>query len=307
MTPSHPNSRRGITLLEVMIAIGILAVGLTSVMALIPAGKSEAGKAVVLDRAATVAMNALADAITYGLTRPDSIVITGTGPGNVGNVVIYDPVNTPFTNASKALLKTAGVLSSGTHPAADAAIMTLVTLGRDDTVYSPPPTEDALPSNLFINGARAFDGRMSCLISIAKIDPVSTASLAVGDQARLSVIVFHNRDLTDPSATVVTGTYDAASGSLTVDPAQIPSGRTLKQLIRPGTVIYDSNKTAAADQSNRWSHVAMASVNETTTPPTTYVTFSGPSPGGGAVTILLDTVGMAEKVIRLEGPSPFGW
>jgi prepilin-type N-terminal cleavage/methylation domain-containing protein len=323
MMPSHQNSRRGVTLLEVMIAIGILAIGLTSVMSLIPAGKSEAGKAVVLDRAATIATNALADAVTYGLTRPDSIVITGTG-----NVIVFDPVNTLigfdpantlFANAGAARIRTGGVLSSGaTHPAADNAILKLVTQGRDDVVYTPSANEDDAPRNQFTTAAtgpsdvasanvRAFDGRMTCLISLAKIDATSTAALTTGDQARLSVIVFHNRDVTNASATTVTGSYDAASGTITIAPSQIPADRTLKQTIRPGTIVYDSKKTLAPEQSRRWSQVVMASINDNTATPTVYVTFAGTAPRDGDVQIVLDTVGMAEKVVRLEGPNSFGW
>ena len=310
MMPSHSNNRRGITLLEVMIAIGILAIGLTSVMSLIPAGKSEASKAVVIDRAATIATNALADAVTYGLTRPDSIVVNGSR-----NVIVFDPVNTPFANTGTASLRTAGVLSSGTHPMADNAILKLVTQGRDDVVYSLPTNNDEPPSNQFTMGPsnaaapnlRAFDGRMTCLISLAKIDATSTAALAEGDQARLSVIVFHNRDITTPSATTVLATYDATSGTITIDPSQFPSDRTLRQIIRPGTIIYDFKKTSAPYQSQRWSQVAMASINDTTPTPTVYVTFGGTSPTSGDVRIILDTAGMAEKVVRLEGPNSFGW
>ena len=313
MMPSHSNNRRGITLLEVMIAIGILAIGLTSVMSLIPAGKSEASKAVVIDRAATIATNALADAVTYGLTRPDSIVVSGSG-----NVIVFDPVNTSFANAGAASLRTAGVLSSGTHQQANIAILRLVTQGRDDVVYTPPTNDDDPPSNQFTMAARgpsnvaapnlrAFDGRITCLISLAKIDAASTAALTAGDQARLSVIVFHNRDVMTPSATTVSGTYDATSGTITIPLDQIPSGRTLKQTIRPGTIVYDSKKTSPAEQSKRWSQVAMASINDTASTPTVYVTFVGTSPAQGDVQIVLDTAGMAEKVVRLEGPNSFGW
>jgi type II secretory pathway pseudopilin PulG len=311
--PLKTRSRTGITLMEVLVSIGILAIGLTSAMSLIPAGKSEAGKAVVLDRAATIATNALADAVTYGLTRPDSIVVSGTG-----NVIVFDPVNTLFANAGAASLRTAGVLSSVAHPAADTAILRLITQGRDDVVYTPPRNDDDPPSNQFTMAERepsnavapnlrAFDGRMTCLISLAKIDAASTAALTAGDQARLSVIVFHNRDVMTPSATTVSGTYDATSGTITIPPDQLPSGRTLKQTIRPGTIIYDSKKTDAREQAQRWSQVVMASINDTNLTPTVYVTFAGISPKGGVVQILLDTAGMAEKVVRLEGPSSFGW
>ena len=38
------HGRRGITLLEVLISIGILAIGLSSVVALVPAGRSQASR-----------------------------------------------------------------------------------------------------------------------------------------------------------------------------------------------------------------------------------------------------------------------
>ena len=69
-TKIQPDDRNGITLMEVLIAIGILAVGLSSVAALLPAAGSQAKKAVIADRAASMAENALADAVTVGLTKP---------------------------------------------------------------------------------------------------------------------------------------------------------------------------------------------------------------------------------------------
>ena len=82
------DDRNGITLMEVLIAIGILAVGLSSVAALLPAAGSQAKKAVIADRAASMAENALADAITIGLTRPAA----WTGGGSR---IVFDPLGDP--------------------------------------------------------------------------------------------------------------------------------------------------------------------------------------------------------------------
>jgi type II secretory pathway pseudopilin PulG len=73
MLLAHQN-RRAITLMEVLISIGILAIGLSSVVALIPAARSQAARAVVLDRAAVMAANGLADAVTVGMTRRESLI-----------------------------------------------------------------------------------------------------------------------------------------------------------------------------------------------------------------------------------------
>jgi Tfp pilus assembly protein PilV len=55
------STRKGITLLEVLIAAGVLVVGLTSVLAMIPAAGSLFGEASMSDRAAALASNAAAD------------------------------------------------------------------------------------------------------------------------------------------------------------------------------------------------------------------------------------------------------
>ena len=47
--PRDQRSRRGITLLEVLISIGILAIGLTCVLGLVVAGRTSAARSIVYD------------------------------------------------------------------------------------------------------------------------------------------------------------------------------------------------------------------------------------------------------------------
>ena len=148
MSPRIP--RRGITLMEVLIAIGILAVGLTSVVSLVPAGQSQAARAVILDRAAATVANGLQDAVTYGLTRPDSVTFDSNGSGPVW---VFDPVvqragvaaNTVFPNAAGAFLKTAGVYAQTSTPAGTPSwqVLQLLGQGRDDHV-NPAPSLNGL-------------------------------------------------------------------------------------------------------------------------------------------------------------------
>jgi len=292
--PNSATSRRGITLMEVLISIGVLAIGLTSVMSLIPAGKSEAGKAVVYDRAAAMAMNGLTDAITYGVTRPDSIVVTTS----TAATIVFDPANViTWTGvASAGTLKSAGVLAAASSSStAPLAVAKLFSQGRDDVVYNLPATADDLPSNKFINGIRGFEGRMTSMIALTEAD-TGTPPLAAGDLATLSVIVFHNRDTTSPT---VTGTMDT-SGLVTL--SSLPAGRTLKSIMRPGTVLYYVDGKPRL----RFAQLSMAAVDTTTG--NTYVTLTGrPIPGSNVgVTVLVDSVGLAEQTIFLEGPSPYG-
>ncbi len=65
----HP--RAGLTLLEVLVAGGILAIGLASVAALLPAASARLGQATQQDRAGMLAANARADCVARGLVAAD--------------------------------------------------------------------------------------------------------------------------------------------------------------------------------------------------------------------------------------------
>lgn len=323
----HPH--RGITLMEVLIAIGILAVGLTSVVSLVPAGQSQAARALILDRGASMVANGLQDAVTYGLTRPDSVMFDSNGSGPVW---VFDPVvqrdagatvltSAIFPNAAGAFLKPAGIYSQPSNPAGNPSwqILQLLGQGRDDLLVSPGAGSDDPPVNRFDpNGIRLFNGRMSCLFSVARADNVLTTSPGAGDVAKLTVVAFHNRNLADPGAGWLPVTFDGTT--LTLQGA-VPDKRTLKEIIRPGVVIYDPNKTDANNANGlgqylRWSQVLMASVDSADG--SVYVTFASPPPFindsnrdgvvDGALLplrILLDSVGMAEQMVVLEGSGPY--
>lgn len=71
----HP--RAGLTLLEVLVACGILTVGLASVAALLPAASARFGQATQQDRAGVLAANARAECVNRGLVAAD-IFSSGT-------------------------------------------------------------------------------------------------------------------------------------------------------------------------------------------------------------------------------------
>lgn len=108
----HYTNRNAITLLEVLIAIGILSVGLASVFALIPAAGHLSGKSLNYDRSATLAENAINDFLTRGFHNPRTWVPSPLAPSvewpfsggggltagwsffGLPSVIIFDPLGT---------------------------------------------------------------------------------------------------------------------------------------------------------------------------------------------------------------------
>jgi len=305
MTRFRRFSRRGITLMEVLIAIGILAIGLTSVVSLVPAGKSEAGKAVMLDRGGNLAMNVLEDAVTFGLTRPASIAFQ-SGVSHTSALVIFDPLiarsgsfvwsgTTPVSLPVSGTLRPEGVLASGPYAAVvdDKFLTTAILEGRDDLLYEAPVSDDAPPTNALVDGVRSYQGRTTALVSLAAI----SGTLTPGSLAKLTAVVFHGRNFADATDAVVSGEFDTSGNILGVTP---PEGRSLKDAIRPGTVVY----CPSAPPSQAWYQVAMASVDEGNG--VVYVTFvDDVQPPPGPIQIALDSVGLAERIVTLEGSSPY--
>lgn len=261
----------GITLLEVLISMGILSVGLISVAALIPAGKSQAGKAVVLDRASIMAANALADAATFGLLRPECL--TSSGP------VAID-VGTGIPGLSTASLRNRGIYDRAA-PAAPASVHRLFLQSRDDLVLTPAVTDDDWPENYVQDGVRTFEGKLTCMYA-----------LTPGTPGTLSVIVFHNRDM---SASTIAGTMTNGQATLTG-----PLGdRSVKELLKSGGVIY----TPATSAFHQITAAAFDSAG--TNAFLTLSTGTAATIGTVAFELLPDSVGLAEKSFWPETSGPF--
>jgi hypothetical protein len=277
---SSRDVRRGITVLEVLIAIGILAIGLVSVAAIIPAAGSQSARAVILDRAAVHAANVLADAVTFGLLRRSGT--TWASLTASGSAVVVDLAGTQLTNASSGTARNAGVFSTASSGIAPIATARLLLESRDDVIFAPADNEDDPPTNFVVDGARGYTGRITSLLCLSD---------AGSGNYRASVVVFHSRD---PGLTAITGTL--TNSSLTFMP---PADRTATDVVRPGVVLWE--------QSMRRFYQTM-SVSPNADGSALFVTLgSGTALGAGPFTvqILPDSVGLAERFFTPETSGAF--
>ena len=258
--------------MEVLISIGILAVGLTAVITIIPAAGSQAQKALTETNKANVGLAALNDAITRGILTP---------PGAPPFVV--DPIgNVAFAGLS---LQTIGSLSQKI-PADE------VFRSQDDVTYTLESSgqDDPAQSMFYQPGdaKRMSEGVYSWLATLVPQG---------GENHLLSVVSFHRRDATaavSQQVTAVSGNESNGSFRETFPRGSVvllhdTSGPTWewRRIIFPA--FNENNDSDASDNVGQLMFDADVSVSSGTT---TVYAFSG-------------AVGVAERLVRLEGTSPW--
>ena len=198
---SDQASRRGITLMEVLVACGILVVGLASVASILPAAGTRLSQATIEDRLAVMAANARADVSNRGLVSTSIFQPAVNGPSNPRRKAcvfgaLADAIDLTGTGAS--LIDRADVALY------DRIDQARGFLGEDDLVFGAPAGSDT-PINQFAN-AGASGPRLSregvCWGGM--LSPLS-GSAAPGSQAVLSIGVF-SKPVFSGSTLVLTGT-----------------------------------------------------------------------------------------------------
>ena len=163
MTNLVPDPRRtqprGMTLLEVLVASGILVIGLVSVAALLPAAGSRLAEATLIDRAGTLSANCYADIWNRGMLTSGLVSSSSRG----------------------AILAEAGM---------QAAMFSGVSLPLGFQAVTVPDQAFQLPDNVQLVGNELVsnDGRVS---SIATMIPLDRATAGTdGGPFRLSIVIF---------------------------------------------------------------------------------------------------------------------
>jgi len=318
-------ARNGISLLEVLIAMGILTVGLLSVLSLVPAGKSQAVKAVIYDRSSVMASNVAADLISRGLLRstswvtpPPTTPIAVFDPLYTGAAGVWPPANSAITltvdaattGASKKAYSGAGQTGPNVAPQ---AVCDVLFRSEDDPLYTLDgvgPDDSPLPrwsagSAATPGGRRSFEGLYSFLATLQS-SAVTSNYWEPATPATLTIVTFQRRDPTSGPIVFTPDNQTASDGLWRYTVSALPSGQKIKDALRPGTMVLWLNDVTNPT-AFRWYRVVLAA--EPTSGRVGFTCEGGdPSPavvGSLTPSVLAfpGAVGGIEVPVKLEGTS----
>ena len=303
------STRAGITLMEVLISIGILAVGLTAVITIIPAAGLQAQKALTESTKANAGLAAMDDAITRGILT--------LSPNAIPCVV--DPIgDNAFAGLGIATLDgLTGVAADEVFRSQDDLLYSLQNSGQDDP---PQPVFYFVDGNN--NGQLDFEsadangnGRFDPTEPIEKrmsegiYSWLATLVPAGGENYQMSVISFHRREVSTPVPYLVNGVV----GSNAVFFKWTGSRAAFRDTFPRGTVVLvhvyrDNNPDNTNDDFNSWEwrRVVFPSCDETKQ--IGQLMFSADISNAAGVRNIYafkGAVGVAERIVRLEGTSPW--
>jgi hypothetical protein len=289
-----PLRRSGITLMEVLISIGILSIGLASVVALIPAGGSQAKKSIIEDRRGAMGAGALADVVNYGILNPSTWSTLPPSPYRV----VFDPVgNGSFPSAAGLTAITAAGIAPGS------AVANIVFTAADDLIYVDDATQsdpgDSPPVAMLTSDSarRQTEGGYSWLATL-----VPNTTSAASQFYTLSVVEFYRRPPGGTAMTLSVSGAFAAQSDLSVD----LSGTSLadedfRRLFPSGGVLLFTNNTTIYG----WRRIQLASPTVSAGMVTAVqIALDRATPPGATTMYALEgAVGVIDRGVQLEGTS----
>jgi type II secretory pathway pseudopilin PulG len=292
----HPLPR-GITLMEVLISLGILSVGLLSILSLIPAGRSQAVKATVYDQATATANNALADIVSRGFLDPSRFVLSPRTKIDFLGDAAGVPIQGSFTSITSQTAAKIPI-NSPTVPFA-------IHAAGDDRAYTTTGADDP-PQPTLVDGIPLAENKFTWLATIQDSAGGPLSSTNPGTYALLSVVVFHRRSLTADGGraySITTPASNVNGTTLTITSATASTDDG--EYLRSGAVVMIDNNGIYS-----WRRVLMAALQKTAnlTLAVAEVTVDGPGITPGATVSIYaykGAVELAERIVRLEGDSPW--
>ena len=285
------STRAGITLMEVLISIGILAVGLTAVITIIPAAGSQAQKALTESNKANVGLAAVDDAITRGILSPPGAPPFVIDPNNPYLDADQDGQNDKDQSGNLLYFWPRAGLSLQMLPGLSGIATEEVFRSQDDVVYTLDNSgQDEPPQPLFYTGntKRISEGVYSWLATLVPQG---------GENYLLSVVSFHRRDQTPPTSqnvTNVSGNAITCSWTGTVG--------SFRETFPRGSVVllYDT-----VGPTWEWRRIIFPSFGDGSNCQLMFDADVTVNPGTTTVYAFKGAVGVAERLVRLEGTSPW--
>jgi type II secretory pathway pseudopilin PulG len=150
--------------MEVLISLGILSVGLLSILSLIPAGRSQAVKATAYDHATFTANNALADIVSRGFLDPSRFVVSGRAKIDFLGDAAGIAMSGSFTSLTSR--------TTATIPISLTAVAFAINGAGDDLAYTTNGADDP-PQPTLVSGIAIAENKFSWLATIQ--DPSGAA------------------------------------------------------------------------------------------------------------------------------------
>jgi hypothetical protein len=295
-------------------------VGLLSVLSLVPAGKSQAVKAVIYDRSSVMASNVAADLISRGLLRSTSWVT----PQPSTPIAVFDPLynvagggvwppagssislkaDAATTGASTAAYPGAGL--SGQN-AVTQAVCDVLFRSEDDPLYTldgagpddPPLPRWSAGSSATPDGRRSFEGLYSFL-AMLQSSAVTSPFWDPATPVTLTIITFQRRDATASPIVFTPDNQTAKDGGWTYS---LSPDQKIKDIVKPGAMVLWLNN-ATTPTAARWYRVVLAAEQQAGR---LAFTCEGRDPDASAtssrVLAFPGAVGGIEVPVKLEGTS----
>lgn len=229
---------RGMTLLEVLVALGILVAGLASIAALMPAAGARLAEATAIDRAGTLAANAHADLKNRGMLTSSTCFPSDTEiTGSTGRICVFGAA---FPTGSEEI-------GSGTYPIRSGTL-------TSGTFYRPtvsPTFSMTLQDNIQLSATNSLATDPIGISYSVTVVPTSTGTIAAGSPVRVGVVVFKRPDATPAELNlshIGPGVFE-----INASPSADQNESTRKQFLPACSWVFAAR--GGASLQSRWFHI----------------------------------------------------